>query len=384
MKKFLAILLIGLAAGMVFAAGAREAEVPAIDLQTASWDEIVDAAKSEGQVIFYAWYFPDYFREAANDFEKQYGIKVNLVIGDQTANFNKVIAEKDRRVGTVDAMVVGGQWVKTTMDLDLFYGPIKGIIPDADMLAPSLWEVQEGVLTHGYLAPFHRNQTGILYDPQRVDNPPQTFEELEAWIDNNPKLFGFNDPSRGGSGQAFVHTVIKHTTGGLEKYVGDTEVDPAKVANWDLAWKWFNDRKDKLTFTVSNNDSIIRINDGEMAMTFGWDDNVQDMMNRGNIFSRAAMYIPEMGAAGGGDTMGILKNAPNKAAAALFIHHITTSAQQLKKFEMVGAYPSRIDIPLEGTLLTEEDRANHAIAWFPAPYKDLMISEFVRNVLMQQ
>jgi len=95
------------------------------------------------------------------------------------------------------------------------------------------------------------------------------------------------------------------------------------------------------------------------------------------------MYIPQMGAAGGGDTLGVLKNAKNKAAAALFIYHLTTKEQQLKKFEIVGAYPSRIDIALEGTLLTEEDRANNAIAWFPAPYKGHMISEFVKNVLMK-
>lgn len=364
--------------GITFTVVAQE-----IDLQKASWDEIVAAAKEEGQVTFYAWYFPDYFKEAAQDFEKQYGIKVNLIIGDSTANFNKAISEKDRAVGTIDVMIVGGQWVKTSMDLGLFTGPMKNVIPDADKLAPSLWEVQEGVLTKGYLTPFHRNQTGILYDPERVSNPPQTWAELEAWIDANPKKFGFNDPSKGGSGQSFVHTLIKETTGGLDKYKGDTDVVPEKVANWNLAWKWVNDREDKLTFTVSNNDSIIRINDGEMAMTFGWDDNVKDMMNKGNIFARAKMYIPKMGAAGGGDTMGLLKNAPNKAAGALFIYHITTKEQQLKKFEMVGAYPARTDIALEGTLLTEEDRANNAIAWFPAPYKSFMISEFVKNVLMK-
>lgn len=364
--------------GMIFTAAAQT-----IDLQTASWDEIVAAAKEEGQVTFYACYFPDYFREAANDFESQYDIKVNLIVGNLEANFNKAISEKDRDVGTMDAIVTGGQWVKTAMDLDLFYGPMKDVIPDADKLTPSLWEVQEGVLTKGYLTPLHRNQTGILYDPERVSNPPQTWEELEAWIDANPKKFGFNDPSKGGSGQSFVHTLISQTTGGLEKYKGDTDVVPEKVANWNLAWEWVNDREDKLTFTVSNNDSIIRINDGEMAMTFGWDDNVTDMMNKGNIFSRAKMYIPTMGAAGGGDTLGVLKNAKNKAAAALFIYHLTTKEQQLKKFEIVGAYPSRIDIALEGTLLTEEDRANNAIAWFPAPYKGHMISEFVKNVLMK-
>ncbi|MFA5571184.1 MAG: extracellular solute-binding protein [Sphaerochaetaceae bacterium] len=381
-KVFTVILLAVIALSVVSAAGKVEAPVPTIDLQTSSWSAIVEEAKNEGELTFLAWYFPDYFREAAADFEKEYGIKVNVIIGEQTANFNKLISEKDRAVGTVDVSIVGGQWVKTTMDLDLFYGPIKNILPDADKLAPSLWEVQEGVLVRGFLAPFHRNQTGILYDPQRVTNPPQTFKELERWIDANPRMFGFNDPSRGGSGQAFVHTVIDNVAGGLDRYVGDTEVIPEKVANWDLVWKWFNDRKDKLTFTVSNNDSIIKINDGQMSMTYAWDDNVQEMMNHGNIFTRAKMYIPEMGAAGGGDTLGVLKNAKNKAAGLVFIHHLGSKAQQEKKFNMVGAYPARTDVPLSGTLLTEADRTNNAIAWFPAPYKDFMISEFVKHVLM--
>jgi len=63
--------------GMIFTAAAQE-----IDLQTASWDEIVAAAKDEGQVTFYAWYFADYFKDAAEEFESQYGVKVNLIVGD--------------------------------------------------------------------------------------------------------------------------------------------------------------------------------------------------------------------------------------------------------------------------------------------------------------
>ncbi len=384
MKKLLPFVLACLVASVfVFAEGAKETAAPQIDLKTATWDQIVQAAKAEGQVTFYAWYFPDYFKEASMDFEKQYGIKVNLVIGDQTANFNKAIAEKGNAVGTIDCMIVGGQWVKTTMDLDLFWGPVNKIMPDADKLAPTLWVVQEGVMTKGYLTPFHRNQTGILYDPDRVSNPPQTWEELTAWIDANPKKFGFNDPSKGGSGQSFVHTLIAYTTGGLKQYEGDSDLVQTKVANWDLAWKWVNDRKDNLTFTASNNDSITRLNDGELAMTVAWDDNVKDMMTKGNLFKRAKMYIPKMGLAGGGDTMGVLKNAPDKAAALLFINHITSKEQQVKKFQMLNAYPARVDIPIEGTLLTEEDRKTNAIPWFPAPYKSHMIAEFVKNVLMK-
>ncbi|MFA6681968.1 MAG: extracellular solute-binding protein, partial [Sphaerochaeta sp.] len=108
-----------------------------------------------------------------------------------------------------------------------------------------------------------------------------------------------------------------------------------------------------------------------------------DMMNKGNLFARAKMYIPSMGAAGGGDTMGVLKNSPHKAAALVYIAHITSKEQQQKKYDMLGAYPARTDIALSGTLLTEADRAANALAWFPAPYKTLMIAEFVKNVLMK-
>ena len=63
MKKIVVLLLIlTLAAGMIFAGGSKEkpAETAkAIDLQTAGWDKIVEAAKAEGEVTFYTWYFPD-------------------------------------------------------------------------------------------------------------------------------------------------------------------------------------------------------------------------------------------------------------------------------------------------------------------------------------
>jgi putative spermidine/putrescine transport system substrate-binding protein len=384
MKRAVLLVLICLtAAGLAFGSGQKGTTGPALDLQKASWDKIVAEAKKEGSVTFYAWYFADYFTEAAAAFEKQYGIKANVVVGDQTANFNKAIAEKDMAVGTIDCMIVGGQWVKTTTDLNLFYGPIKGIIPDSDKLAPSLWVVQEGVQTKGYLAPFHRNQTGLLYDPDRVKPPlPQTFAELTAWIEAHPKLFGFCDPNKGGSGQSFVHTLIKELCGGLEKYTGDTDVVPSKVANWNLAWDWALKHKDQVTITASNNDSYSRVNGGELAMAVAWDDGVKDFINKGQLFARAKMYIPKMGFAGGGDTMGVLKNSPHKAAALLWIALITSKDQQLKKYQMLNAYPARTDIAVGEVMLTEEDRKN-ALAWFPAAYKAYMISEFTKNVLMK-
>jgi putative spermidine/putrescine transport system substrate-binding protein len=382
-RAFLLVLICLTAAGLAFGSGEKGTDAPTIDLQKASWSKIVAAAKAEGSVTFYAWYFADYFTEAAATFEKLYGIKANVVIGDNNANTNKAVAEKDLAVGTIDVMIQGGQNVKTAMDLGLLYGPIKGIIPDADKLAPSLWVVQEGVQTKGYLAPFHRNQTGLVYDPDRVKEPlPQTFAELTAWIEAHPKQFGFCAPDKGGSGQSFVHTVIKELCGGLEKYSGDTEVVPSKVANWNLAWEWFQKHKDQLTITAGNNDTYQRVNGGELTLAVAWDDGVKDLMNKGNMFTRAKMYIPKMGFAGGGDTMGVLKNSPHKAAAILWIALITSKDEQLKKYTMLNAYPARTDITVGQVMLTEADRKN-ALAWFPAPYKAYMIAEFTKNVLMK-
>jgi putative spermidine/putrescine transport system substrate-binding protein len=382
-RTCLLFVLLLASAALLFATGQAEKAAPAAqkDVLAMSWDELVAAAKQEGQVVLYVWYKDSFFVEAMNAFKQQYGIDAKFIMGDRMANFNKALAEKDQAVGTIDTMVVGGDTVKPIIDFGMMIGPMKPRIPHADKLTPVLWEKQEGVDTKGYLVPLMRNQTGLLYDPQRVSNPPQTWAELTAFVDANPKQFGFCDPSKGGSGQAFVQILLNYEAGGLDRYYGDTELDPADVANWNQAWDWVNQRKDKLTITASNNDSIKRLNDGELSLVVAWDDVVVDQMNTGGLFKRAKLYIPQMGSPGGGDTLGVLKNAPHKAAAVLLVSFLTDTAQQ-KAINIVGLYPARTDVAVEKTMLTEQER-KYSVPWVPAPYKKEFIAEFVKNCLMK-
>jgi putative spermidine/putrescine transport system substrate-binding protein len=226
-----------------------------------------------------------------------------------------------------------------------------------------------------------RNQTGLLYDPDKVPNPPRTWQELIAWVDANPKRFGFNDPSKGGSGQSFVHTLLKYEAGGLEKYYGDTTVEEADVATWGKAWEWARTRQGKVVITNSNNDSIQRVNDGELWLTVAWDDVAYTQMSSGALFKRARLFIPEMGFAGGGDSLGVLKNAPHKAAAILLVSFLTEVEQQ-QALGKVGLYPARTDVSVTSSLLTEAERKN-SLPWIPAQYKRKFIDDFVKNVLMK-
>jgi putative spermidine/putrescine transport system substrate-binding protein len=273
--------------------------------------------------------------------------------------------------------------VKALLDAGVFYGPILNIIPHADKLDPKLSTVQEGIETKGYLVPLYRNQTGLLYDPERVSDPPQTWDELVAWINANPKQFAYCDPSKGGSGQAFVQTAIGYLCGGLDKYKGDTELDPEKVKNWDLAWNWMNETEELVTITGSNNESLSRLNQGEVSLVVAWDDDTLINLKKGTLFKRAKLYIPKFGLPGGGDTAGVLKNAEHKAAAILFIAYLTEADTQITMNEINGSYLARIDVEGKQALLPEQERQENGVIWVPGPYKQHFITEFVKNVLMR-
>lgn len=350
------------------------------DLLTEPWDQVVAQAKAEGQLSFYAWWGEDFWKEAAKEFTDKYGIAVNVVIGDGTVN--KMLAEKDQAAGTVDVDLIGGGDVKTATDASLFYGPIFPSLPSSSLITAQLAQYQEGVQTNGYLVPIYRNQTGFVYDPDKVATPPQTWDEFVAWIAANPKGFAYADPNKGGTGQAFVQAVISNLTGGIDKYKGDTEVDPAKVANWNLAWDWLNANNPNMNVTLSNSESLDLVNQGAASMAVLWDDDTLAAVAKGTIFKRAKMYIPTFGLAGGGDTAGIPKNATHKAAGLLFLDWLTSTAIQELMNKTVGSTPSRTDITDLPTVLPEDQRKN-GTTWVPAPYKLLLQSDFTKFVLLK-
>lgn len=372
--------------GMLAAAGLAAkpyTTLGAEDYLKMPWDKVVEAAKAEGEATFYIFWGEEFWRTAAKDFEAKYDIKVNVVSADISANIGKVLAEASSPTGTIDAMDVGGVELKSLLDAKALYGPLVGVIPNSDKLDPKLSRIQEGYETGGYLVPAYRNQTGFVYDPEKVPNPPQTWAEFTAWLDANPGKFAFNDPSKGGSGQAFVQTAIVNILGGQEKYTPDAELDPQKVADWGKVWDWFNANESKFTITTSNNDSLDRVNQGEALMAAAWDDDTAVALSKGTLFKRAKLYIPELGMPGGGDTLGIPANAPHKAAALLFVAYLIEADVQMQLNAIIGSWPARTDVSGATALIPEEQRQKNGRAWLPGTYKGYFIKQFVSEVLQK-
>jgi putative spermidine/putrescine transport system substrate-binding protein len=363
------------------AASATAAASHGLDYLSMTQDQLVAQAKTEGEIVFSAWWGEEFWKEVATQFTKKYGIEARILLGNNA--IDKILAEKDREIGTIDVQLIGGQDVKTSIDAGLWYGPVFTKLEGHDKLDQKLAAVQEGVQTGGYLVPMYRNQVGFLYDPDRVATPPQTWDEFAAWVAANPKGFAYPDPNKGGSGQGFVQAVIASLTGGLDKYQGDTSVDPAKVSNWNLAWDWLKANNPKMNVTLSNSEDIDLLNQGAASIVSAWDDDSQAAITNGTLFKRAKMYIPAFGLPGGGDTAGVVKNAPNKAAALLFLEFLTTPEIQQLMNKTVGSIPARTDVTGIPSIIPEDVRAKNAVPWMPAPYKALYTGDYTKNVLLQ-
>lgn len=74
------------------------------DLLSMSWEEIEKQAKEEGLLSLWIWSNESEYKQLAEQFEEEYGVKVSFMISDKNTALNKVLVEKDGAVGSIDCM----------------------------------------------------------------------------------------------------------------------------------------------------------------------------------------------------------------------------------------------------------------------------------------
>ncbi len=357
------------------------------DYANMSIGDLKKAAKEEsGKIVLSTWWGEDFWHKFAGDFKAKYGIAVDIAYGDTEPVLDKVIMEKNAKASTIDVVLLGGANAKTAMDAKVMYPNVLDAIEGKDELDPGLSKMQEGVVHSGTYVPVYLNQTGLLYNPAKIQEAdrPQTWQQLEAYIDAHPGRFAVNDPTKGGSGEAFVHSAINVLAGGVDQYTGDTSVVESKIKDWQKVWDWFNARKGKITITNSNSDSIAKVNSGECDLAAAWDDDCVNAMKKGELMKDAKLYIPDFKMAGGGDTIAVVNNSANRASAILFINELVSKEGQIAMNEGLSSIPARSGIAIKTTLLSAEDMKKNRISWFPSAYKTRMDKDFVANVLMKK
>ncbi|WP_104402740.1 ABC transporter substrate-binding protein [Vibrio penaeicida] len=346
----------------------------AYDVTKMTWKEIESQAKKEGTVSFAVWYLQPGWREFVKGFEAKYGIKVRIPEGTLDGNRNKLIAESKREKGKLDVIALGASNIK-------IFSPEK-MLMKLDLL-PEIADLKtesEGFDSKGYAVTFWGNQTGIAYDPSRIDEQdlPQSFDQLSQYMDANSKSFGVNDPNGGGSGGRFIEAAIRNYSGEPK---GKT-LSSSVTQKWSNTWDWFNKYEDKMVITASNADSLTRINDGEIVLAPAWEDHLAGLQKRGAITSRLKFYIPKFGMSGGANFAAIAKNSQRKAASVLFLHWLTSAETQTALNAKFGVAPQHPSSDASQALVSQEMR-NRSTQPFNAIYAKEMSKQFTQKVLMK-
>ncbi|MDG2955360.1 extracellular solute-binding protein [Bisgaard Taxon 10/6] len=337
--------------------------VQAEDLSGKSWADIEAQAKREGKVTVSVWYLQPQFRGFVKEFENKYGIKVKVPEGTQDGNINKLIAEKNLEKGKMDVIALNADRVANVANRDILTSLKQ--LPNFEKLNHFLQGVELGETSVGYWG----NQTGFAYDPLRIkeNELPQSWQDVEKYIRENPKKFGYSDPNGGSSGNAFIQRALVYVNGDYDYRT--EKIDEGQIAAWKKTWAWFNERKDALIRTASNADSLTRLNDGELIIVSAWQDHLFSLQKQGAITERLKFYVPEFGMPGGGNVLTIAKNSPNPAASLLFVHWITSPETQRKLSQEFGVRPLDSESGKKDTL------------FFSTPWRKAEMEYFTKEVI---
>jgi len=348
------------------------------------WSKLEEVAKAQGSLTFYVFKYEDYFRAAAESFEEETGIKVRVISGSAEGTYQKIVAEREGR-GTVDLWLLSGPQVQPAVEEGLLFGPVIERLPNGVKIHRFDARYAEGFEHGGYVVPAWRNQAVFAYDSRFVSEPPESLTELEKWVKSNPGRFTYCDPARGGSGQAFVNSVIYWLTGGPQRYFGHydrTIVDE----EWPKLWAWLRNIGPYVVYAAGNDDALGKLARGEVWIAATWEEMFLRWRSDGRLPESVRAYLPAPGLPGGADFLGVPANSTKKAAALMFMNYLLSKESQSTLVEMLKMRPVRTDVPVPEALaqlmIPKEELELHRLPWphpgYKREYKARWAEEVVR------
>jgi ABC-type uncharacterized transport system YnjBCD substrate-binding protein len=167
----------------------------------------------------------------------------------------------------------------------------------------------------------------IAYNPDKVKEAPNTFEELVAWIKANPKRFGYNGIKNGMSGVAFVTAYTYWKTNDY-KALTEGPYDKKLEEKWSAVIKEL--KALPVTYTNGNNGTLDMLNRGEIDMGPVWVDMANVWKDEGRLNPNIRLKLITPGLPGQPMYVVVPKNAKNKDMAVKYADFLTSPEMQAK------------------------------------------------------
>lgn len=194
-----------------------------------------------------------------------------------------------------------------------------------------------GVNVEGYVMPMFHSQTALAYNPQQVPVPPNDYAELVEWIEAHPQRFGYNGVKGGMSGVAFVGGYLYWRSRQYDQLVNGP-YEQAIEQDWD---DYFRQLKAlPALLTSSNNDTLDKLDSGEIDMGPVWVDMLIQWKNEGRMNPDIRLKLIEPGMPGQPLYLVIPAKAAHVAEAKKYIEFVSTPEVQARVVvEQQGWYP---------------------------------------------
>ncbi|MFD2216734.1 MULTISPECIES: extracellular solute-binding protein [Metabacillus] len=265
---------------------------------------------------------------------------------------------------TIDRIIAAKKANKDS-EVDIYEGALADIIRSEDEgglfyelstdSVQNLENVQEENMagTQNLAVPYRASSVVLAYNSEKVKDVPNTAEELNTWIKENPGRFAYNDPNTGGAGSSFVLTTVYNELDESAMNVQDESI----MKEWDKGLQVLKDMAPYLykegVYPKKNQGTLDLLANGEVDMIPAWSDMALEQMNSKLLPDTTELRQIEPAFTGGPAYLMAVDNGDEerKEASETFLNYVLTQDVQELVIDKMYGYPG-----IKWDLLSEEDQ----------------------------
>ncbi|MCM3163620.1 extracellular solute-binding protein [Metabacillus litoralis] len=265
---------------------------------------------------------------------------------------------------TIDRIIAAKKANKDS-EVDIYEGALADIMRSEDEgglfyelstdSVQNLENVQEENMagTQNLAVPYRASSVVLAYNSEKVKDVPNTAEELNAWIKENPGRFAYNDPNTGGAGSSFVLTTVYNELDESAMNVQDESI----MKEWDKGLQVLKDMAPYLykegVYPKKNQGTLDLLANGEVDMIPAWSDMALEQMNSKLLPDTTELKQIEPSFTGGPAYLMAVDNGDEerKEASETFLNYVLTRDVQELVIDKMYGYPG-----IKWDLLSEEDQ----------------------------
>lgn len=325
--KWKQLMTIGLTVGLLTGCGTDETKS-----FSDTYEAVVTQAKAT-EVNFYMWggdeginrYIDDYI---APRLKESYDIELNRVPMD-TAEFIRQLSldrEAGRNEGTIDLIWINGDNFRNAKEADLLMEGVLERVPNAQYLNQTAQASDAGTPTSGLEVAWGNVQFMLHYNEDKVKNPPQTFEELRRWTEDNQGRFTYPEVNDF-TGNAFVRHLL------YEQYGQDLAQDePIDESFWTELTTWSSNLwKEGKTYPKSLEQLDQLYASEELWMTMGFNERRAEAEVKTGVFPKSTRALLLDHSIASTHFLAVPYNAPNPDGALVAINELLSPDAQYVK-----------------------------------------------------